>query len=201
MPCKWFLRPLGCIKGSACTNKHDPEAKRKELGSEHKLICGCGCTTAADRPCRHEPKLAIPKEWKLAAAKTETKPKQQSQPKVKKQLAEMSQALTEMRAEMAKAEQARESRDAKLKEEFASAVAAGLEEFAQRESPPADGKKKPKQKPVLVRRTQRVRSSSERPVLSDSGCTWTMEPESSKPADKRGLTKVDADGAFGAEHT
>ena len=116
-------------------------------------------------------------------------------------MAEMSQALTEMRAEMAKAEQARESRDAKLKEEFASAVAAGLEEFEQGEAPPADGKKKPKQRPVLVRKTQRIRSSSEPPVLSDSGCTWTVEPESNKPADKRGLTRVDAEGAFGAEHT
>ena len=35
-------------------------------------------------------------------------------------------------------------------------------------------------------------------VLSDSGCTWTVYPESKKP--QTGLTVVEADGAFGSHH-
>ena len=84
-----------------------------------------------------------------------------------------------------------------IAQEVKKAVTASLDEFEQNEKGGESSAKPKVQRPLVIRKARRA-SEGKVYVLSDSGCTWTVCPESKKP--ESGVTLVDADGAFGAQH-
>ena len=131
---------------------------------------------------------------KGAEGKSEEKRDQPSKAQQKAQKAEMKElraAVESMKAELSSQKGQQESGTQDVLSQVRSAVRDGMTEWEQ--NPPDAQKPKKTGKPAVV--VKRAQGRREVMALSDSGCTWSVEPSAEAP--QVGLSRVEVEGFDG----